>query len=247
MQNPQTPQAQPAGRPTRAGANADAPGSYTPVLRVQAQIVDPGEAVSGDIFFTGYGTIIAAKMVFYPATEVFEIGGCLVEYRVLQPNPRTGLGEFAIVKYAGDDNGVTILFPSWQQSKDVVGDYFFTVPENNPSHLRLHTEGMTRVQTDEKPSAPVAFRLVTRKTARPGTYPMTFVFTYFNGDNWHTVTLASTFTVRNILQRNEILFGSVAAVAAIATIGAAALTLLDTWEKVGAVVTWTVKSLFPPL
>ncbi|MFM0726220.1 hypothetical protein PQQ53_21360 [Paraburkholderia strydomiana] len=231
----------------RGAPNADAPGSYSPVVRLETQIVDPGETVTGAMFFTGYGTIGGAKMVFYPATQIFDVDGCTIEFRTLQLREGSNTSEFAIHKFVGNDQGITILFPQWQQLDGSIADYFFQIPSNGPPTLQLTTEGITQTEPDQALSPPITFRLKTSKDARPGTYPLTFVFTYFNGASWLTVTLASTFTVRNILQRHETRFGIAAVVAAVTTIVAALLTAIDTWDKTVSFASSLWHYFLPPL
>jgi len=233
MEDRVQPQARPADSPTRKAPNADAPGSYTPVM-----CLDPGETVVGTMFFTGYGKIAGAKMVFYPATQIFEIDGCVIKFRDLQQRAGSNRSDFVTREFTGNDQGATIAFPLWPQPDGSSVDYFFEVPGNDRGTLRLHTENVTQVKPGDDFSAPLSFRLRTRKTARAGTYPLTFVFTYFNGANWLTVSLGSTFTVRNILQRHENGFGIAAVVAAVATILAAGLTAIDVWDKVVGLAMW---------
>ncbi|KFX63834.1 hypothetical protein KBK24_0119215 [Burkholderia sp. K24] len=215
-------------------------------MRLETQIIDPGETVQGELFITGYGCIDGAKIVFYPATSVFEEGPSTVSWREITTfTEPTVHWQGTIRTFQPTEAGLTLQMKSRLQPADKQSDYFFDI---NPGQdfSGIQTEAVWEAGEQSEPHAPIFFELKTRRAVRPGTYPLTFVFTYFNGSEWVNQSQSASFTIRNVLQRNEALFGIAAYSAAIATVIAAILTLVDTWDKVKPLLLGVRHFLFPP-
>lgn len=187
-----------AERPPRAGQLADRPGSYQPAVRFDASIIDPGEELRGEMFICGYGYVGHMKIGFYPSQGFVDETDSRVSYGIQDAAGRVVFGgEHAIVGPAG----LTLALPD-----GIVFDV------NSRPLPMVSTEALVG-------QAPVAFRLKTPRTVRPGTHVLFFVLTYFNGERWATATQSVSFTVRNVLQRHEVAvtaIGSAAALAAVA-------------------------------
>jgi hypothetical protein len=187
-----------AERPPRAGQMADRPGSYQPAVRFDASVINPGAELRGEMFICGYGSVGHMKLGFYPSQGFVEETNSRVSYGIHDHEGRVVFGgEHAIVGPAG----LTLALPD--------GLVFDATSRPLPM---VSTEALVG-------QAPVAFRLKTPRKVRPGTHTLFFVLTYFNGERWATATQSVSFTVRNILQRHEVLvtaLGSAAALAAVA-------------------------------
>jgi hypothetical protein len=189
-------------RPPRAGESARLPGSYQPAVRFDASVIDPGDELRGEMFICGYGHVGHMKLGFYPSQGFVDETDSRISYGIRDDQGAVVFGgEHAIVGPAG----LTLALPN--------GLVFDVTSQPLPM---VSTEALVG-------QAPVAFRLKTPRTVRPGTHVLFFVLTYFNGERWATATQSVSFTVRNVLQRHEVLvtaLGSAAALAAVA--GAAA-------------------------
>jgi hypothetical protein len=189
-------------RPVRDGESARLPGSYQPAVRFDASIIDPGEELRGEMFICGYGHIGQMKLGFYPSPGFVDETDSRVSYGITREQGKLVFGgEHSIVGPAG----ITLSLP-----KTLVFDV-----GGGPLPM-VSTEALVG-------QAPVAFRLKTPRRVRAGTHALFFVLTYFNGERWATATQSVSFTVRNVLQRHEVAFAVLGALAAsAAVVGAAA-------------------------
>jgi len=200
----------------RMGEFADRPGRYVPVVRVHNQVVDPGESLVGDVFFTGYGEISIAKLQFTPSFGVFERDGCTWWSGMTKEDLDDGS---AVMRFGGEphrlgaEHGVTlhltsggIATDSWERRT-----IFFDRARSDNSVPQIATECVLD-------KAPVEFELQTQKRARPGAYSIRFVLTYFDGEEWQVAAHEEIFRIRNLLDRWQVTIAIVGAIAAASAI-----------------------------
>lgn len=200
----------------RTGEFAEKPGRYVPVVRVHNQVIDPGESLKGDVFFTGYGEICIAKLQFTPSFGVFEEGGCTWWAGMTKEDQGDGR---AVMRFGGEphslgsDHGATIHLTSGGITTESWGrrTIFFDRAHSENSVPQVATECVID-------KAPVEFKLKTLKRARPGAYSMRFVLTYFDGVEWQVAAHEEMFRIRNILDRWQATIAIVGAIAAASAI-----------------------------
>jgi len=78
-------------------------------------------------------------------------------------------------------------------------------------------------------NAPFTYKFLTKKKIRPGVYHLEFCFTYFNGTEWKSDSRTIEFTVRNFLEKHDVLIGSLALFASIVAIIGIAIIPLVKW------------------
>jgi hypothetical protein len=196
----------PPGKSPLKGQHGDKPGRYQPAARILRPLIDPGDALELEVFITGYGEITLAKLVFYPspnifteASEVWNLGildGAKFTTTGRKPQKVTSHG--SVISFEGG-MGTT----EWGRTTT-----FFDISKGSPP--MISTEASL-------PDAPIVYRMITRKDVNPGTYQLQFLLSYFNGSDWNVSSQQVNFTIRNILQRHELLIAGIAVIAAIVT------------------------------
>jgi hypothetical protein len=205
--------------PPRRGSFADRRGNYELAVLLHKPVLDPGDTVRIEVFFTGYGEIASPKLTFYPSDDVFDYNT-------------------SIVHFGMQIDGNYLRFGGDQSHIDGSGSTFILTGGPKPAHWKESTlffdatdESQPQIATEKRlGQAPIDFNLVTKKTTRPGTYNLRFVFTYFDGTEWRSSAQDSQFTIRSLLQRNEgkvVLVGFLAAVATIISAIPAIIALLN--------------------
>lgn len=202
---PIRPTLNPKTGPQRAGPDASAPGTYEPVLRFSKNVLDPGDCPHVEVFFTGYGTIGGSKLAFYPPSQLIdrEKSRMYQGFHPTQDGEKFGLLECAI----GDNNSILSLTGGIERAGSREMWFYADVLPGNPPVLA--TELILG-------RAAIEYDLQIRADAPAGAYDLQFVFTYFNGAEWKSVTVAETLAVRNFWQRHEqfvVLLGALAAIA----------------------------------
>lgn len=203
----------------RMGEFSDRPGKYVPVVRIYKQVLNPGECLEGEVFFTGYGEINVAKLQFTPSFGLFRKEGCTLWSGMMKEDQGDGS---AIIKFGGEpssfdgSNGVTIHLNGGLKSERWERSTMFfdraCVPSSVP---QISTECVLD-------KAPIEFKLDTLKSARPGAYSIRFILTYFDGVAWQTEAQEEIFRIRSFLDRWQIsitMIGAAAALSAIFTAG----------------------------
>jgi hypothetical protein len=192
----------PGARP-RCGRESAAPGAYRPVLRLFSQQVNPGEKLRLDVYITGYGEIGPAKLVFYPSLGVFETRESRMR---TQLDVKEGVMTWGHQRVSVDEIGVQLaLNGGLQNSRWDKPSMFFDISSADPP--QIITEMWLR-------HAPIEFDLKVRSNAKPGAYSLQLHMTYFDGESWQAVSEQVGFTVRNVLQRHEMLIAAIALAAA---------------------------------
>jgi hypothetical protein len=204
-----------SGKLPRMAERSTDPGAYQPAVRVRNPIIDPGETVEMEVFLTGYGDIVSSKLVIYPSPGVFDPVLSKIVHSIKMNEE--GMMTFGAVEDTFDDNGIALILNGGIKAN---GWPRTTMYFDSHSHdLQLVTEMIQE-------NAPVFLKLNTINSVRPGTYQLQCFFTYNDGHRWNTVVHSSTFVVRNLLQRHEVLIAVIATIAAAVTIAPAIPYLL---------------------
>lgn len=192
-------------------------GKYHLVMRSTKTVVDPGESVLVQLYITGFGTIDYPKLVFYPSANVLSKQSEVSFGAELRDN---GLAYFGSQKEKFDQYGKTI-------NLSFVNGHTLFLRNSKSISLQIMTEKNTN------DVAPVQLDLRLSSQARPGNYFIHFVLTYFNGEEWDSVSEKFTFTVRNSLQRHELLAWWLGIIAAAATVISAGFALYEFYTRTG--------------
>ncbi|CAG9172344.1 hypothetical protein CURE108131_23265 [Cupriavidus respiraculi] len=203
----------------RRGANADASGSYQPIILIKNAKVNPGARIDGEIFITGYGAISSAKLAVYSSLGLFVDEASTY---------KSGFGErrdgdrLHILQGHQETQGggnVLILFEAAVVREDsIIADPF----SDSTRDLVIFSE--TRA-----PQAPLSFSLKLHERCSPGTYQLAFGFTYFNGTEWCSEREEKQFVVRSLIDRIDwraaALFLTAAAVSMVADLPGAIISV----------------------
>lgn len=173
------------------GTNHNKPGHYEIVTRFNQSILDPGDTLEIEIYFTGYGKIEGAKLYVSASADVFvaetskiyqgmEIIG---ERLVFGAHEVSFPSSVSIISFRGMSR------PAWNMTTS-----FFDLMLGEPPTIS------TECKLER---APVELKLPLRNDVRAGSYYFTFVLTYYNGNKWVSAKNMVDFSVRNLLQRNE--------------------------------------------
>jgi hypothetical protein len=199
-----------AARPAQKAPTADKPGHYELAVRLKSSMLNPGELVQGELFITGYGRLDGAKLTFYPSSGVFAEGGMRITHDLRRAKGGVAFG--GRTSTIPSDAGCCVnLNEGWQLPGWKRPTLFFDTG-GAPEAPQIATEATIQGE------APISFQLRIRRSARPGTYPLQFFLTYFDGESWQASVETVTFTVRTLVQRRETEIAIVAAVAAVVTV-----------------------------
>lgn len=194
-----------ANKKPRVGLFAEKPGSYSPTVRLRTPVINAGEEVHFQIFFSGYGDIRTAKIYCNPSDEIFEPKNSrlITDFRLENNVMFWGKNSVGIA-----NNGTMIELSggynpgTWDSSTQ-----FFDV--NDSKCPTLSTEIVTKYK-DEEFRAPLTFELKTLKKIKTGKYTIELVFTYYNGEKWSSQTKQVEFKVQNFLERYAVTIGTLA-------------------------------------
>lgn len=196
----------------RMGLNASDEGAYEQVIKLVNPVINPGDTLEVEQFFTGYGSITGVKLGFFPNVDVFVSEGS---------NMISGLYEKSSEEYAFGghvqpfDNtglhinltGSGIKMEAWNEEEKPT--LFCDVSDNETPQI------MTEMKLE---NPPVKYVLKTNKKIRPGMYSLEFYFTYHNGTSWKVSTRKAEFKIRNFLERHDVLIGGVAILASVSAL-----------------------------
>ena len=195
----------------RAGKFADKPGAYRLVGRTDSQLIDPGERLRIEVFATGYGEILAGKIVAYPDIECIDPGDSRIRFNMREVEYDTG----KVFYWGGtevnlSEDGINIdltsggmVFPGQSRPTLFFDAYMGALSSGVDRTPPLSTEQVVR-DSDGVANTVLTLDLKIRKSARPGPHSLGLVLTYFNGDTWAVSDSTVSFSVRNFYQRNEI-------------------------------------------
>lgn len=173
---------------------ADANGSYEVAIRLTTPVLDPGDSLHLQLFFTGYGTISQAKLLFFPSDSVFDPKNSWIESSLKQNHD----GSFSWGATKDEFDGATpailsfggIQLPNWEE-----GTSFLDIAEVKNNIL------LTETACGGK--APIEMSLKTLDNIKSGKYYIEFCFTYYDGQKWRSGTKRAEFTVRSFIERNQ--------------------------------------------
>ena len=196
----------------RTGKFAEKNGAYEQVLKLSTPIIDSGDTVTIEQFFTGYGEISAHKITFFPSDKIFN-SESYISYGFTEVE---GEGEEDIVKFVFGLNksmfdGIGVTFELGGLKSEGWDDETIFFDESDNSTRQIATE----VQHVE---APVKYVLKTKKTIKPGKYSLEFNFIYYNGESWKSSQRVIHFHVRNFLEKYSVLIGTIAITASLSAI-----------------------------
>ena len=195
----------------REGDHAEEIGSYGLAIRLHNSVIDPGDTVEVEIFFSGYGQITSSKLVFYTSPNLIDTDSGM-SYIL------TGLDE-------EEDRKAT-----WGHQRIPI-DPTGTALDMSDSGLALRNwckatsyfdvcqTPLPTIATEQKLRgyAPVHLFLKTKKSARPGMHSLQFLYTYYDGRQWRSYSETIQYTLRSFYQRHEMkvwLLGAIAALLA---------------------------------
>lgn len=216
----------------RTGKNSEEKGHYDFVARITNAIVDRGDTIVVEIFFTGYGVIDNSKFAFYPSISILDLNGSSCLYSIKSEVSANG-GE--VLSWGGlewkfdkgTETGVVIdlsagiVHSSW---RDQTPTLFFDAFQITPCPV-ISTE------TTQLDKAPITFKLKINKKASPGSHFLHFGFTYYNGSEWGGSTQQIPFTIKNTFQRHEILIAWIGLVGVILALLASIYSIIDIAPK----------------
>lgn len=186
----------PAGYEKRNFTHASEPGSYQMALVLNNTKANPGGEIEGEIFISGYGQITDAKIMMYTPPQLFNSEESFFH---------TGFdlkmrGNVAEISQGGKE---TKGFADAQQIG--LSTLVRLTRDNRATELDMFSDADSRMHMvfseARKPRAPVSFSLKLRKKIATGSFPLSIVFTYFNGEQWCTQLIEKDITIRNLVDR----------------------------------------------
>ena len=189
--------------------NCDAVGSYSLITVIKNPVINPGDTVAIDQYISGYGAGSGVKVVYYPSLEIFDQEKSYVSFgpKVNGDNPVTWGGSYG----KPDANGGTLTFgPMYRTAAGRLVTFCDADAGSGRNNI------ITEIQLDGKP--PFHYLLKTKENTKSGSYKISFIFTYFNGENWNSSIETVDFKVQNSFERYSTTLSILAALALITTI-----------------------------
>lgn len=195
------------------GLYYDKAGSYKQVFRVHTPVIDKGEKIKIEQFFSGYGINHFSKLVFFCSKDIFEQDSSLITY---------GYKENEIDK----DGKKSFEYGGEKKEFDKIGMFFDlsgAIKLNDWKHPTMYFDvnqsNCRQISTEMVVNeSPFKYELKTKKNIKPGLYYLEFNYTYFNGVKWETDNRVVEFKVRNFIERHDTLIGVIATIASILAI-----------------------------
>jgi hypothetical protein len=216
--------------PPRAGPFGDRPGVYSLVTKLFTPIIDKGDLVSFQLFFSGYGEIKIGKVFLTLPAEIFDAGKSKISSDFILDetvkkwwwgaNPYGQVTQTIVITQTGG-----VKLPWWDDTTQ-----FFNPGDEKTIYLSTETV-TTKDPGDKRGSGPMNFDLRTLSNIRPGNYSIDTVFTYFNGESWCTSPKRVEFKVQNFLERFATEIGCAAVIGSALAIVIGLLELFDRLNK----------------
>ncbi len=177
--------------------NADSIGFYKLAYQIESNVLDPGDTLKVNLFFTGYGQIKNSKIYFLPSKHIFDTSSITTHSLGGYPNyPRWGDSTNAFNDYYTSTGPFDLTFNGGMTKREWKDTTPYVDYNNNPHSLDILTE-----QILDKP--PITYLLKTKRNIRPGQYFINIYFTYFNGSTWQGDNVVIPYTITTWIQRNE--------------------------------------------
>lgn len=192
---------------TQLFGDSSKPGDYRLVIRNICPNINPGDGIKFEIYVTGYGKISNCKIGMFTSNSVFDENKSEANYGVELIGKELRFGRTSS-KIPPSGFGVTIPDIIESSDKRYHASVFGDIAENE---MLIGSE-------TKAGNALIEIKLKTSDKIQPGNYECMFYMTYFNGVEWKSENKHIQFTVKNILQRHELLFATLAATAAITAI-----------------------------
>jgi hypothetical protein len=156
-------------------------------------ILDPGDALRIELFFTGYGEINQAKLFFFPSDAVFDIQKSWVESGFHKTADGFAWGGSREL-FLNSEMAMLVSFQGLQLQGWTEKTSFLDAD----AHVNV-------IATEMKycGKAPLELSLQTAKNIKPGKYYIEFCFTYYDGQKWRSNTRRAEFTVRTFIERHQ--------------------------------------------
>ena len=184
----------------RIGVGATRPGRYGLVIRLSYDVIDPGDSIEIEVFFSGYGEIVSSKAVFYPSPGIVD------------NDPEKS---YAVYGMGTNEQGLSVWGSERVPLLSEGNSFFFCggLQANNWPCPTIYFDDRKapgppdppQVSTEVKLAgcAPLHVYLTTPRKVRPGSHSLHFLYTYFTGVTWESSSETVHFTIRNFYQRNE--------------------------------------------
>lgn len=203
----------------RLGKHAECTGAYEQSIKLITPVINQGDLVLAEQYFTGYGKIDSAKIAFYPSASIFDGDKSFIVNGIKNQNGKllNGASRFPFT-----DVGVAITMQGVGRSdwEDSDATQFFDVSEGDLPQIYTETK---------QEEAPFKYELKTKRNIRPGTYSLEFIFTYYNGECWVTTTKNIEFKVQNFLEKYSVQIGIIAGLASISALIRFAVIPIGKW------------------
>jgi hypothetical protein len=176
----------------RTKNNYDKPGQYQMIAQLDKEEINPGDSVNIHIKFSGYGEIGQSKVYFINGSHLIDTNYSYVvhSFNVRGNKVRWG-GKRSNLKntYAFTLNLLGVQYKDWTQAT------MFIDRDSTSNDFSILTE-------TGGASSPIIIHLKTVDNLDPGSYKLTIVFTYFNGEEWQGQSQVVELKVKNWVDRN---------------------------------------------
>lgn len=166
----------------RIKKDSNKPGNYEVTMRASKVILNKGDSLSLDIFFTGYGLIGNSKIFLITSDSIFSNKS---EFSFdIRRNFEKNRYEFGAHKIPMFKDNMIFASLSGLDIPDSTWHYptmFFDADTAIESNMIF-----TEQYSGQK--APFGFNLISRKNAEGGDYNIKIYFTYYNGIEWKSST-----------------------------------------------------------
>ena len=204
-----TSQGVPLDTVSRRKPNANANGQYDIVAVINKNRLNSGDSALVELYITGYGKIQQGKILFSTSTsDIFE-NSYVMHSLGITPSGNLYWGALrhdfdrlpSVLHLSGNLGGRTKEGRLWKMD-------LFLDNNNDTTNTSILTEnGVVH--------PPITVHLKIKEDARADDYKFNVNLSYFNGSEWASSSASVDMRVNNVIQEYEVLFGILAALAAL--------------------------------
>jgi len=177
----------------RQKENHEKPGYYQMVVLPDKRVLNKGDEINIDLYFTGYGEIGLSKVYISVSSDIFDRENSIF---------RTSLDQKGRVMSWGASSGtitpltVVNLNGGIQFLKNDTVKYFTQYIDMKPDF------GDLNILTEYRFTyAPLSFHLKLREDVEPSNYIISFYYTYYNGMEWKGSTSEVPLKVNSLFEK----------------------------------------------
>ncbi|QLG46825.1 hypothetical protein [Costertonia aggregata] len=177
------------------GKNSNKPGIYSQILNANNTTISPGDVIIINHYITGYGRIDpeTSKVLAIASASIFDEDSSEVKSTFgNNSNPFSNNGTTGVL--------ISTLVDEQDNEHTLFNDAEFLNPEKKAPSIVFEQNS---ISNNKEIQPPYKWILKAKNELTPGDYYLTFILTYFNGENWKNDKVELPIKVMTWYERKE--------------------------------------------